>query len=68
MTRDLLHRGFTCPVLSEEEGLAVAALLDELAGVYNGEDLGQLARELAVRIYNRLGIGGLDRSSERAWA
>jgi hypothetical protein len=55
-------------VLSEEEGLAVAALLDELAGVYNGEDLGQLACELAVRIYDRLGIGGLDRSREGAWA
>jgi hypothetical protein len=68
LTRDQLHRDFTCPVLSEEEGLAVAALLDELAGVYNGEDLGQLARELAVRIYDRLGVGRLDRSRERAWA
>lgn len=57
-----------CPVLSEEEGLAVAALLDELAGVCNGEDLGQLARELAVRTYDRLSIGRLDRSREGAWA
>jgi hypothetical protein len=46
----------------------VAALLDELAGNYNGEDLGQLARELAVRVYDRLVIGGLDRSREGAWA
>ena len=52
----------------QEEGLAVAALLDELAGVYNGEDLGQPTRELAARIYDRLGIGGLDRSREGAWA
>jgi hypothetical protein len=55
-------------VLSEEEGPAVAALLDELAGVHGGEDPGQLARELAVRIYDGLGLGGLDRSREGAWA
>jgi hypothetical protein len=55
-------------VVSEEEGLAVAALLDELAGVYNGEDFGQLARELAVRSCGRLGIGGLDRGREGAVA
>lgn len=55
-------------MLSEEEGLAVAALPGELAGVCNGEDLGQLGRKLAVRIYDRLGIGGLDRSREKAWA
>jgi hypothetical protein len=42
-------------VLSEGEALAVAALLDEPAGVYAGEQLGTLARELAVRIYDRLG-------------
>jgi hypothetical protein len=54
-------------VLPEDEGLAMAALLDEFAGVCNGEDLGQLASELAVRIYDRLGIGGLDRSREEAW-
>jgi hypothetical protein len=45
-------------VLSGEEGLAVAALLDELAGVCNGEDLGRLARGLAVRSYGRIGTGG----------
>ena len=39
----------------------MAALLDELAGVY------QRARELAVRIYDQLGIGGLDGSREGAW-
>ncbi len=43
-------------LLREGEATAVAALLDELAGVYTGEDLGELARELAVRIYDRLGI------------
>ena len=46
----------------------MAALLDELAEVCNGEDPGQLARELAVRSYDRLGIGGPDRSKEGAWA
>jgi hypothetical protein len=55
------------PVQSEEEeGLAVAALLDDLAGVYNGEDLGQLGRKFAVRIYDRLSTGGFDRSREGA--
>jgi len=49
-------------------GVAVAALLDELAGVCNGEDPGRLARGLAVPIYGRLGIGGLDTSREGAWA
>ena len=44
------------PVLSEGEGLAAAELLDELAAVYRGEPLGQLARELALRLYDRLGI------------
>ena len=44
------------PLLSSEEGQAVAALLDELAGVYRNEDLGRLARTLAVRINDRLGI------------
>ena len=43
-------------LLSSEEGQAVAALLDELAGVYRDEDLGRLARTLAVRINDRLGI------------
>ncbi len=44
------------PVLAEGEASAVAALLDELAAVYPAEAMGQLARELAVRIYDRLGI------------
>ncbi len=44
------------PLLNEQEALAVAALLDELAGVYDGEALGRLARAMAVRIYDRLGI------------
>ena len=43
-------------LLSEDEAQAVAALLDELAGVYRGEALGQLARSLAVRVYDRLGL------------
>jgi len=34
----------------------IADLLDELAGVYAGEGLGQLARELSVRLWARLGI------------
>jgi hypothetical protein len=41
-------------VLGEGEALAMAALLDELAGVSPGEQLGMLARELAARIYDRL--------------
>lgn len=44
------------PLLADGEAQAVAALLDELAGVYLGEKLGWLARELAVWIYDRLGI------------
>jgi hypothetical protein len=44
------------PLLGDGEAGAVAALLDELSGVYRGEPLGQLARELAVRLYDRLGI------------
>ncbi len=44
----------------------MAALHDELAGVYDGEDPGQPPRELAARIYGRRGpaMGGLDRSRE----
>jgi hypothetical protein len=41
-------------LLSEEEAQAIAGLLDELAGVDRGEPLGQLARGLAVRTYDRL--------------
>jgi hypothetical protein len=43
------------PLLGDREAAAVAALLDELSGVYRGEPLGQLSRELAVRLYDRLG-------------
>jgi hypothetical protein len=41
------------PLLSEPEAAVVAALLEELAGVYPGEELGRLARELAVRLHHR---------------
>lgn len=36
--------------------LVAAELLDELAAVYAGEDLGQLAREVAVRLYDAAGV------------
>jgi hypothetical protein len=42
------------PLLSEPEAAVVAALLEELAGVYPCEELGRLAREFAVRLYDRL--------------
>lgn len=38
------------------EAYMAAALLDELAAIYTGEQLGRLARELAVKLYDRLGI------------
>lgn len=44
------------PVLTAAEAQTVAALLDELAGVYRGEPLGQLAHQMALRLYDRLGI------------
>ena len=43
-------------LLNEQEAQAIAALLDELAGVYPGEDLGRLARAMAVKLYDRLGL------------
>jgi hypothetical protein len=43
-------------LLTHGEALVAAQLLDELAGVYDGEPLGALARDLAVRLYDRLGI------------
>jgi hypothetical protein len=48
-------------VLSEEELLVVAELLDELHAVTNPDGVardpwGRLARIMAVRIYDRLGI------------
>ncbi|TAK89374.1 MAG: hypothetical protein EPO06_11975 [Burkholderiaceae bacterium] len=42
--------------LSDGEGQAIASLLDELAGVYPDEPLGELARRLAVMMYDRMGI------------
>ncbi|WP_433358710.1 hypothetical protein [Streptosporangium sp. CA-115845] len=48
--------GDRLPVLDGAEAFVVTALLDELAGVYPKEPLGQLAREIAVRINDRRGI------------
>lgn len=44
------------PVLTAGEATSTAQLLDELAGVYAGEPLGHLARDLARLLYDRLGI------------
>jgi hypothetical protein len=44
------------PLLGDGEARAIGALLDELSAVYRGEPLGQLARALSVRIFDRLGI------------
>jgi hypothetical protein len=41
-------------VLTAAQAAAAARLLDELAGVYRGESLGALARELAAAIDDRL--------------
>jgi hypothetical protein len=38
------------------DAFVVAELLDELAAVYRDEALGRLAREVAVKLYDRLGI------------
>ena len=56
--RDVLERATRprLPLLTHDEAVAAAALLDELAGVYPGEQLGSFARDLAVRLYDRLGI------------
>lgn len=57
--RDIIKRADRPPlldVLNKPEALVVAALLDELAGVYNDEAMGRLARTMAVRLYDRLGI------------
>ena len=43
-------------VLTPAEAEATAQLLDELAHLYPHEPLGDLARELSWRLYNRLGI------------
>lgn len=44
------------PRLNRNEGQVIAGLLDELAGEYRGEPLGTLARSMAVRLYDRMGI------------
>lgn len=41
-------------ILSEAESQVVMDLLDELSGVYIGEPLGNTARELSVRLHDRL--------------
>jgi hypothetical protein len=46
------------PVLTHGQAEAVARLLDELAGVYRGEDLGALAGALSRMIDNQLGAQG----------
>jgi hypothetical protein len=56
------HRdGDGVPVLGEEELLVVAELLDELNAITNPDGVtrdpwGRLARLMAMRIYDRLGI------------
>jgi hypothetical protein len=42
--------------IKEADAYVTADLLDELAAVYRGEPLGFLAREMAVKLYDRLGI------------
>jgi len=42
--------------VTNTEAQVVAELLDELAAVYENEDLGRLARVMALRFYDRLGI------------
>lgn len=43
------------PLLAYGEAHAVAALLDEYAAIYRPEPISRLARELALRIHDRLG-------------
>jgi len=43
------------PVLTRAQADVVARLLDELAGVYRGEDLGTLAGELSQMLDSQLG-------------
>ncbi|MER6757587.1 hypothetical protein ABT235_25775 [Micromonospora echinofusca] len=55
------HTDDGVPVLSEAELLVVAELLDELntitnPGEFTSDPWGRLARLMAVRIYDRLGI------------
>ncbi len=44
------------PVLTRAQADVVARLLDELAGVYRDEDLGQLAGELSRMLDSKLGV------------
>ena len=44
------------PLLSDGEAAVVADLLDELAGVYGSEEMGRLARSMAVLIHDRRGV------------
>jgi len=43
------------PVLTRAQAHVVARLLDELAGVYRGEDLGALAGELSQVLDSQIG-------------
>lgn len=43
------------PLLTRVQAAVVARLLDELAGVYRGEDLGTLAAEMSQTLDRRLG-------------
>jgi len=56
--REVIERAERPPLalLSQVESLVAAGLLDELAGVYAGKELGRLARAMAVRLCDRLGI------------
>ena len=58
VARDIVHRvpRPRLALLTHGEALVAAQLLDELAGVYRTEPLGELARDMAVRLYDRLGI------------
>ncbi|MEU4229408.1 hypothetical protein AB0F17_34370 [Nonomuraea sp. NPDC026600] len=50
------QRGERLPVLDYDETHVVASLLDELAARFAGERLGWLAREMAVQMYDRIGL------------
>lgn len=50
-----LPLGDRLPLLAYGEAHAVAALLDEYAAICKPEPISRLARELALRIHDRLG-------------
>jgi hypothetical protein len=58
VARDIVHAvpRLRLALLTHGEALVAAQLLDELSGVYRTEPLGELARDMAVRLYDRLGI------------